>query len=360
MVELLVDVREQFGQRISGLVAADEGVLGLRLRVAVQHGLPHRELVQVGVQQAADDGLHGAVLRCSFGQVLAVEKGTHFGAGEKPGAAVAHVLQERQVLRLEAGHRAHAVGDEHQLGRIAGGQVGGNVLRGGLHAVAAGFAGNHDQVGAVERRDQRHVEQGGGVVLVRHFGLNGAVVLGPGVAPLADLFHHAQLLVLPGVVGGLDGGMHVVAPAADLAMHRPHHQRVAAAALELVDVGQRPGQGSGVARTVVAGIDLCRGDRCERLHTGAIARLPERGVRNVEPVVRIQRNGDTRNALRPLADELGHPQHVGMGTRNRQCRLQLRARGCVCRKPAGRKVAEVVLRIDQEKLDVLLHGVFFG
>ena len=55
-IQLLVQVRQQLGQRVLGLVAADEGVLGLRLRIAVQHGLPHRELVEVCVQQAGDDG----------------------------------------------------------------------------------------------------------------------------------------------------------------------------------------------------------------------------------------------------------------------------------------------------------------
>ena len=50
----LLDVRKrggQFGQRIGRRVAAHEGVLGLRLRVAMQHGLPHRELVQIGFEQ---------------------------------------------------------------------------------------------------------------------------------------------------------------------------------------------------------------------------------------------------------------------------------------------------------------------
>jgi hypothetical protein len=28
----------------------------------VQHGLPHREFVEIGVEQAGDDGSHGAML----------------------------------------------------------------------------------------------------------------------------------------------------------------------------------------------------------------------------------------------------------------------------------------------------------
>ena len=58
VIELLVHVGQQIGQRVSRLVATHERVLGLRLRVPVQHGLPHRELVQVGVEQAVDDRLH--------------------------------------------------------------------------------------------------------------------------------------------------------------------------------------------------------------------------------------------------------------------------------------------------------------
>jgi len=49
VIELLVHLARQLAQRIGALVAADEGVFGLRLGVPVQHGLPHRELVQVCV-----------------------------------------------------------------------------------------------------------------------------------------------------------------------------------------------------------------------------------------------------------------------------------------------------------------------
>ena len=58
VVELLVDLVDQFGQRVRRLVAAHEGVFGPGLRVPMQHGLPHRELVQIGVEQVVDDRLH--------------------------------------------------------------------------------------------------------------------------------------------------------------------------------------------------------------------------------------------------------------------------------------------------------------
>jgi len=58
VVELRVDLRQQIGQREGARVAADEAVLGPRLRVAMQHGLPHRELVEVGLDEAADDRCH--------------------------------------------------------------------------------------------------------------------------------------------------------------------------------------------------------------------------------------------------------------------------------------------------------------
>jgi hypothetical protein len=82
VVQLLVDLAEQLGQRIVGLVAADEGVFGLGLRMPMQHGLPHGELVEVGVQQALDDGLHGC---------LSERRGlVHVGAGGPFHSARAH------------------------------------------------------------------------------------------------------------------------------------------------------------------------------------------------------------------------------------------------------------------------------
>ena len=58
VVELRVHVGQQFCEWESALVAADEAVLSLCLRVAMQHGLPHRELVEIGFEQAANDRGH--------------------------------------------------------------------------------------------------------------------------------------------------------------------------------------------------------------------------------------------------------------------------------------------------------------
>ena len=71
MVDLLVDLGDQMRQRIVVRIAANEDVLGLCLRMPVQHRLPHRELVKVGLEQAVDHGLHGrrdgVRRRCSRG-----------------------------------------------------------------------------------------------------------------------------------------------------------------------------------------------------------------------------------------------------------------------------------------------------
>jgi hypothetical protein len=61
-VQLALHLGQQLGQREGRGRAADKFVLGLGLGVAVQHGLPHGELVEVGVQQAGDDGLHAVLL----------------------------------------------------------------------------------------------------------------------------------------------------------------------------------------------------------------------------------------------------------------------------------------------------------
>lgn len=61
-VQLALHLGQQLGQREGRLRAADEFVFGLGLGIAVQHGLPHREFVEIGVEQAGDDGSHGAML----------------------------------------------------------------------------------------------------------------------------------------------------------------------------------------------------------------------------------------------------------------------------------------------------------
>ena len=63
VVQLALDLVLQFGQRIGRRVAAHEVIFAVwRGGMAVQQGLPHGELVEIGFKQAADDG-HGALLR---------------------------------------------------------------------------------------------------------------------------------------------------------------------------------------------------------------------------------------------------------------------------------------------------------
>ena len=58
VVQLGVHFVQQVGQRVVRRVAADKFVVRLCLRMSVQHGLPHGEFVEVGVEQAGDDGRH--------------------------------------------------------------------------------------------------------------------------------------------------------------------------------------------------------------------------------------------------------------------------------------------------------------
>jgi hypothetical protein len=62
-IELALHLRQQRAQVEALAVAAHEAVLGLRARVPMQHRLPHRELVEVGLQEAVDDGGHQALRR---------------------------------------------------------------------------------------------------------------------------------------------------------------------------------------------------------------------------------------------------------------------------------------------------------
>jgi hypothetical protein len=360
MIELTIDVVDQLGQRKLADLAAEEGVLGLRLRKTMQHRLPHRELVEVGVQQTVDDGFHRGLAGQGFrGWSRSVWRSI------KPAASVLDAVRtplarmparSRLVLALEAGHGAHAVGEQHHALGPAAGQIVDDMLGGGTHAVAAGLAGHQQQVGAVERIDEGAVQLRARVGRIRHLGHHRAVVLGPGVVALEHLGHAATALVLPGGAGGMHVGMHAMAPAADLAMHRPDHQRVAAAGLELVEVGQRAGKGQRVARRELASPHLCRRDRREGRDDTSACGLPEAGVRDVQPMVRVQRDGDRVQLRARLADERRQPHHVGMCPRHRQRRRQARPSDRIERPPRLGQVAEVVLRVDDQQLDAGFHG----
>ena len=59
VVQRGVHFGQQLRQRIGRRVAAHKTVFALGLGVAVQQRLPHREFVQIGVEQAGDDRVHG-------------------------------------------------------------------------------------------------------------------------------------------------------------------------------------------------------------------------------------------------------------------------------------------------------------
>ncbi len=164
-------------------------------------------------------------------------------------------------------------------------QVFGNVLDGGLDAMAASLAGNDDEIGAVERIEQPAVELAPRVIGVGHFSHQCAVVLRPRVGALGHLAHDELAFVFPTGIGRAHVRVDVVAPAADLAMHRPYHQGVAAARLQLLQVGQRARQVVGVARLEGARAYLAGGDGGERSDRATVAGAPEGGMGDIQPVV---------------------------------------------------------------------------
>ena len=231
------------------------------------------------------------------------------------------------------------------------------MLDAGPDAVAAGLAGDQQRVGAVQPCQQRPVHRSAGVCRVGHLGLQRAVVLGPGVVALDDAGHRLQLGVLPGVAGCSQVGVQAMAPAADLAMHRPDLQAIAAAGFERVEVGLGARQLGAVTRRVSARAKLGGADRRERRHRRARAAAPERRVRDVDPVVRVQRDGDRRQRRNVGAHKSRQPQHVGMRTGHSQRRRQALSAHRVDRAVAFGQVAEIVLRVDDQQFGAVGHGL---
>jgi hypothetical protein len=110
-------------------------------------------------------------------------------------------------------------------------------------------------------------------------------------------------------------------------------------------------------RQIVALAHLRGRDRRERPHGLAGAGLPEGRVGDVKPVVGIQRHADGGDAGCAFANQFGQAQHVRMGARHGQGRRCGLPRHRIDRQPVGRQVAKVVLRVDDQKLDVFLHVV---
>lgn len=266
-----------------------------------------------------------------------------FLAGGQPQSAGLHGCQEIMVRGLEARHRAHGV--VHQHDALGMGKVRDQMLDRGAHAVAARLARDHQQSGTVQPLQQTGVQQGRRIGSVRHLGLQGAVMLGPGIEPLENVAYGALALLLPVATGGQHIGMDTVAPAAHFAVHGPDHQRVAAARFECIQIVQAALQGLGVARPEHARPHLCRRDRGERCHIAAIALLPEGRVGDVVALVRVQRHRDGIH-LRCLApNPSAQPLHVGMGASHGQ------AGALAAGAPVVRQIAEIVLGVYEQEVE---------
>ncbi len=181
-------------------------------------------------------------------------------------------------------------------------------------------------------------------------------MLGPGVFALGDLAHAAQLRFFPLVVGGAHVGVDAVAPGTDLAVHRPHHQRVATVRFKRVQIGQRTRQGGRVAGPELAGAYLGGGDGCERGRRCAVGSLPERWVGDIDAVVRVERDGDVVQYRAGGADEGGGALHVDVGAGHGQGGVDGDAGERVHGAVRGWDVAEVVLRVDDQELGDGFHG----
>jgi len=138
-------------------------------------------------------------------------------------------------------------------------------------------------------------------------------------------------------------------------VHGPHHQAVAARRLERFQVGEGAAEGARVARQPAAGAHVRRRDLRERRHRAAVAIHPERRVGDVEPVVRIERDADAVDAVAAGVDQPRQALHVGMGAGDGQGGRRPAAVG-QRRQIAGGQVAEIVLRIDHEQVQVVAHG----
>jgi hypothetical protein len=83
-------------------------------------------------------------------------------------------------------------------------------------------------------------------------------------------------------------------------------------------------------------------------------------VGNVKALVRVERDGDGIELPALVGDELRQALHVGMRAGHGQGGSGALAAAHIGGLPGGGQVAKVVLRVDDQKLDVAGHGVLLG
>lgn len=213
----------------------------------------------------------------------------------------------------------------------------------GLHAVRERLTSDDDHVGLGQHADEVGVQGRGGILRVRNLGHHAAVVLGPGVASLGDVIGHGEVLALPTLQGLGEIGVDVVPPGADQAVGRPHEQRVVALALQRARVLQGAGAEAGVAGGPDPVLDVVGGDEGERRGRVALGVHPPGRVRDVDEAVRVEGHVDVLELATDTIEHGGQALHVVIGTGNRK--------GCTS------DVAEVVLGIDDERVNVERHGI---
>jgi hypothetical protein len=131
---------------------------------------------------------------------------------------------------------------------------------------------------------------------------------------------------------------------------------VAAIGFERVEVGLHARQLGIVARQVGTGAKLGGADRREWRHRRTRAAAPKRRMRDVDPVMRVERDGDCRQRRRVGAHKSCQPQHVGMRTGHSQGRRQSLSAHRIDRTVVLGQVAEIVLRIDDQQFGAVGHG----
>ena len=260
------------------------------------------------------------------------------------------------MLLLEARDRTHAIGQQHEVLQVLGRQMGKQIPRGVGHAVAAGFAGNHDLIGGSNPFQQRHVQLGAGVLRVGHFGLQGTVVFGVGVRALDDRHGSALALTLPALQGPQDRMMDAMPPAAQLTVHGPDHVRVTSPRLKRLQVVERIGLQGRVGRAELPRAHRGGRDGRERRHLVPLARKPAVRMGDIEVLMGVQRHDDVVDVIGILVQPEGQAAHVGMRAGYGQRRKDQLTGDAV---GPGWQVTEIVLRVDDQYQGGRIHGVPF-
>lgn len=230
--------------------------------------------------------------------------------------------------------------------------------------MAQRFPGDEDFVGLGEEINETGVELRRRVRIVRHVGLNTAVMLGEEVGTLGDIVHPVDGFLFPTDERLGNTGDNAVTPSADQTVRGPDAEVIAPIGLESVHIVLSVGLETGMERSPRSVPNIAVADEGERLGMLALGVNPEDGMGDVDELVTVEGAVDFSETLPIGVNECRQAFHVLVRTGDNKGtvlfrRLELPA-NVIGQSQSVELIcdAEVILSVYADKMRFLHFGLY--